>query len=122
MVKSFLIVGIGGALGTILRFTTAKLLSSYQLHFPIATFAVNIIGCFLIGLFLGIAEKNEWMQGNMLLFLATGFCGGFTTFSSFAVENVLLAEKQFFSTALCYSIASLALGILACKGGFLLTK
>ena len=122
MVKSFLIVGIGGALGTILRFTTTKLLASYQLHFPIATFAVNIIGCFLIGLFLGLAEKNEWMQGNMLLLLVTGFCGGFTTFSAFAVENVVLLEKQFFSTALLYSLISLVLGILACKGGFLLAK
>ncbi|HTN45350.1 MAG TPA: fluoride efflux transporter CrcB [Flavipsychrobacter sp.] len=118
MIKSFALVGLGGAMGSILRFGISKWMASYHFISPVATFSINIAGCFLMGLFVGMAEKHQWMQGNWLLLLTTGFCGGFTTFSAFAFENVSLLQKQLFSTALIYSLLSVILGILACKAGF----
>jgi CrcB protein len=118
MLKSFALVGLGGAMGSILRFGISKWMASYHFTFPVATFSINIVGCFLIGLFVGMAEKQQWVQGNLLLLLTTGFCGGFTTFSAFAFENVSLFQKQLFSTALVYSLLSVVLGILVCKAGF----
>ena len=120
--KPFLLVGLGGAVGSMLRYGIGKVLQPHTSGFPLATFSVNIIGCFLIGLLFGLAEKHQWMNTNLLFLLATGFCGGFTTFSAFAFENISLMEKQLFSTTLIYSLLSVVLGILVCKAGFILAK
>ena len=122
MFKNIVLVGAGGAVGSIFRYLIAIVLKESSAQFPWATFTVNIAGCFIIGVLFGWAEKYEWMQGSLLLFLATGFCGGFTTFSSFALENIGLFQKHLTVTAILYMMLSLFLGLLLCRSGFSLVR
>jgi CrcB protein len=111
MLKNALIVGLGGALGTILRFLIShatKNVSPYWL-----TLFINLAGCFLIGLLFGLFKTNE-LGPTQKLFLTTGFCGGFTTFSAFSLENIQLMQEGKYPVALLYT----ALSII---GGFSLT-
>ena len=85
--KQILLVFIGGGIGSVLRFFIGKYLNSPVTGIPYGTFAANVIGSLLIGIILGLAAKNEALSSNQTLFLATGFCGGFTTFSAFAYEK-----------------------------------
>ncbi len=87
--KQLLLVFIGGGFGSVLRFIIAKYLNSSENGIPYGTFAANIIGSLLIGIILGLAAKNNTLTENQTLLLATGFCGGFTTFSTFAYENLV---------------------------------
>ena len=98
MFKSLLLVGTGGFLGSIARFLTSKYMQdNFPSAFPFGTFFVNISGCFLIGLIYGFSEKSSSLTLGWKLFLAVGFCGGFTTFSTFANENLaLLRDGDFF--------------------------
>ena len=84
--------------------------------FPWATFAVNVIGCLLIGLFTGIAASGH-LPAQWKLVLITGFCGGFTTFSTFMNENYLLGKDHLLMLAI-YTLASLALGMAALVVGY----
>ena len=122
MLRAFLLVGIGGFFGSIARYGIGLALNKYFTKpFPVATLAVNLIGCFLIGLLFGIAQRNSELQSNWWLVLATGFCGGFTTFSAFALENNnLLADKHSMS-AIGYTRFSVVFGIFLCKLGMILT-
>lgn len=122
MIKSFALVGLGGAIGSMIRYGIYKLMTSGQTIFPWGTFLINVIGCFIIGVIMGASTKEGWLQESTTLLLATGFCGGFTTFSAFALENVSLMEKQFFSTALLYTVVSVLVGIIVCKLGIVLTR
>ena len=83
--------------------------------FPWATFAVNVLGCLLIGLFTGIAASGH-LPAQWKLVLVTGFCGGFTTFSTFMNENYLLA-KGHTAMLVAYTVASLVLGMAALTAG-----
>jgi fluoride exporter len=120
--KNILIIGLGGFLGSISRYLAARYIQSMFLSsFPFGTFVVNITGCFLIGLFYGISEKSG-MGTETKLFLTVGFCGGFTTFSTFANENLaLLRENDLLYFAL-YAALSVFLGILATYFGNLVIK
>lgn len=109
--KSLLWVALGGALGSMGRFLISRWLPSSA--FPWGTFAVNIAGCFLIGIFWAMSLKNTAITENFRLFLITGICGGFTTFSTFALENLSLLRDGKFSLFLMYSLGSLVLGIFA---------
>ncbi|OSZ79474.1 hypothetical protein CAP35_14845 [Chitinophagaceae bacterium IBVUCB1] len=123
MLRSLLLVGLGGAAGSILRYVVSIFISKqYAKPFPLATFIVNIVGCFLIGLLFGYVQKNNNQQGDIWLLLATGFCGGFTTFSAFALENVNLMKGQLSITALLYVVASVVVGILLCRVGITLSS
>ena len=90
MFKAMLIAGAGGFIGTCLRYLVGKLAHYvFSSPFPWGTFAVNIIGSFVIGIFFGMAEKAHLISANMNVFLITGFCGGFTTFSYLVLSIVL---------------------------------
>ena len=82
--KSFLLVFLGGGLGSGLRYLVTITMNQYSKVLPFGTFTVNMLGCLLIGLILGYAQKENTLTSNQTLLLATGFCGGFTTFSAFA--------------------------------------
>jgi CrcB protein len=116
MIKNFLLVGLGGALGSMLRY--AVYLSVTVKNFPLGTFAVNIAGSFIIGIVLALSLKDESFLNNWKVFLATGICGGFTTFSSFSAENVALFQNGKFGIALLYITLSIVLGIAAAWLGF----
>lgn len=120
--KQILLVFIGGGIGSVLRFIIGKYLNSPVTGIPYGTFTANIIGSLLIGIILGLAAKNDALSSNQTLFLATGFCGGFTTFSAFAYENhVFLKSGDFLSFAL-YTIASFIIGFLAVFFGMYVVK
>ncbi|HYD21456.1 MAG TPA: fluoride efflux transporter CrcB [Flavipsychrobacter sp.] len=122
MLRAFLLVGLGGGLGSIARYALSLFINRLGTHsFPLATFTINMTGCFLIGLLFGMGSKVVWAQGDGWLVLATAFCGGFTTFSAFALENVGLFNKQLSVTALLYTLLSVLGGILLCRLGIWLT-
>lgn len=122
MLRAFLLVGLGGAIGSMARYGVSLAVNRfYALSFPLATFLINITGCFLIGLLFGIAQKQDDLQSGMWLILATGFCGGFTTFSAFALENANLLKGNLSVTALLYTVLSVILGILLCRLGITIT-
>lgn len=95
MFKAMIIAGLGGFIGTCLRFLTGRFFHFVgATAFPWGTFTVNIIGSFVIGIFFGLAEKTHLISASMNVFLITGFCGGFTTFSSFADDMYLLLQQK----------------------------
>lgn len=113
MWKDILYVGLGGGIGSILRYLTSRTVARFvQADWLFTgTFAANIIGCFLIGLFAGwILAQNPDNQTFRLLFIV-GFCGGYTTFSTFAFENLRLLETNQWALMLLYTLSSIVLGI-----------
>ncbi len=121
--RNVLIVGLGGAMGSIARYLSQKYIYEWHPHpFPFGTFFVNIFGCFLIGVFYGLAEKGNILTPEWRLFLTTGLCGGFTTFSSFAFENFVLLKAGDFLYFGLYTAGSVILGIAAAFGGVALFK
>ena len=122
MMKNFLLVFIGGGFGSGLRYLIGKYLNSSLGGFPIGTFTVNIIGSLLIGLILGYAAKENSLSQNQVLLLATGFCGGFTTFSAFAHENFQLLKTGDIMQFSIYTIGSIVVGLIAVFIGIYITK
>jgi CrcB protein len=123
MIKILLIIGTGSFVGGISRFLASRFIQNSIISaFPYGTFIVNIIGCFLIGLFYGISERGNMMNPEWRMFLTVGFCGGFTTFSTFASENVaLIRDGNFFHFAI-YTSLSVFIGLMATYLGNLITK
>jgi len=113
--KEFLIVGAGGAIGSMLRYAGNVLYNNRS--FPVTTLLINIIGSFIIGLAIGYSLKNQ-SSVNWKLFLATGICGGFTTFSAFSFENLVLLQNGKIFTCLLYILSSVVLGITAAWLGY----
>ena len=120
MMRNFLIVGLGGMIGSMLRYAAAILIKNQP--FPYATFAVNIVGCFVIGAIAGFTIKSATLSNEWRLFLATGICGGFTTFSSFSLESLQLLQQNRPATAVMYIGTSIVLGIAAVFAGWMLMK
>jgi len=120
--KQFLLVFLGGGIGSGLRYLISKALNPYLPSFYLGTFGVNILGCLLIGITLGLGAKWSSLSNNLILFITIGFCGGFTTFSSFALEEYgMIQEGQYLSFAL-YTISSITVGVLAVVFGLWLAK
>lgn len=114
MLRAILLVGLGSACGGILRYLAGKLIHGViSTQFPAGTMAVNVIGCFLIGLVYCIFNRHTPGDTNMQLLLATGFCGGFTTFSSFIHENHAMLENGNILQFALYTGLSVTLGLLA---------
>ncbi|PWG04155.1 fluoride efflux transporter CrcB [Polaribacter aquimarinus] len=120
--KQLLLVFIGGGFGSVLRYAIGKWLNNTENGIPFGTFAANILGSLLIGVILGYAAKNETLSQNHTLLLATGFCGGFTTFSTFAYENHVFLKSGDFTSFAFYTIASFVVGFLAVFAGMYLVK
>lgn len=123
MIKNILLVGLGGGAGSILRYWCQKWFAEHTVqNFPWSTFTVNLTGCFLIGLIYAVAEKTTLLSPQTRLLLITGVCGGFTTFSTFAFENVNLLRSGDMIYFLLYSIGSVVLGITAVFAGIAVIK
>lgn len=123
MIRDLLIVGSGSAIGGICRFLLGKLVMQFFPYpFPLATFLINISGSFLIGMSFAMFGKSGHMSPSALLFLTTGICGGFTTFSAFSYENILLMRNGHNLLAIIYIVGSVLLGVLAALTGYSITK
>ena len=114
--RNILFIFLGGGVGSVLRYLismyTQKLIKIGS--FPLGTLLVNILGCFMIGFFTSYFMKSD----NYLKYLLiTGLCGGFTTFSTFSIENYSLWENQQFATLILYIVLSILLGFIAVFGG-----
>lgn len=122
-VKNILLVVAGSATGGVLRYLlTLFFIAKEWNKFPWATFTVNMLGCFIIGIVYAVTEKSAAGNHHLRLLLTTGFCGGFTTFSAFAYENVQLLKLQTSGTAMIYIFISVILGITATFLGIALFK
>lgn len=114
---------MGGFLGSISRYLTGLFFVRFWPDvFSLGTFIANILGCFLIGLFVGLAQKNESLNPAWKMFFVVGFCGGYTTFSSFSLENLQFLQKAQYINFGIYAFSSLILGLLAVVAGFLFAK
>lgn len=123
MLKSILIVGFGGFIGTVARFLTSRYFQeNIASVFPWSTFTINIIGSLLIGIFFGISEKGDFMSPDIRLFLTVGICGGFTTFSTFSNDAFLLLRQDEWLRFAFYTSMSFFLGLLAVYVGRFIIK
>lgn len=123
MIKQILLVGLGGGVGSICRYLfTLWSVKRWGEGFPMATFGVNITGCLLIGLLVGLCAGYNWMDQQIKLLLITGFCGGYTTFSTFSLENWGLLETGNYGQLFFYTLGSVVFGITAVWLGLLLSR
>ncbi|SDS02740.1 fluoride efflux transporter CrcB [Winogradskyella sediminis] len=120
--KQLIFVFLGGGFGSVLRFIIGKWLNNSETGIPYGTFVANIIGSLLIGIILSLAAKNDTLSQSQTLLLATGFCGGFTTFSTFAYENHVFLKTGDFMSFAVYTVASFVVGFLAVFIGMWLVK
>lgn len=113
MIQNYLLVMVGGALGAAARYGVGRLCANITMaNLPAGTFAVNIVGCFVLGFLTAFGESHTAIPRGVLLMLTGGFCGAFTTFSTFSGETIKLLEEGQWASALTYVAASLVLGLL----------
>ena len=121
MIKNLILVFIGGGLGSSLRYIISKYLNASSL-LPYGTFLVNVLGSLILGVVLGYAIRTNTLNNPSNLILGVGFCGGFTTFSTFSFENYSLIRSGDYLSFSVYFFGSLILGILAVLVGILISK
>jgi fluoride exporter len=115
--RTCLFIGLGGFLGSVCRYLISLLPLSDRTGFPFTTLAINILGAFLIGILFGIPLRMPNVSENMLAFLRVGFCGGFTTFSTFALELSVMMDAGRMRAVIVYILLSVLLGVAAVFAG-----
>ena len=121
--RILLLVGLGGGIGSVFRYLTSVVVNRhFQTIFPWATLIANVLGCLIIGLLLGFIERHQLTNPGLKYFFITGFCGGYTTFSSFASENMSLFQAQNTGVAFLYIAASILTGLFAVWLGLVIAK
>ena len=119
MIKNLLLVLLGGGFGSVARYLLSYFFTKNNTsNFPWATFIANSLGCLIIGLLFGYIQKNNLQNETLKLLLITGFCGGFTTFSTFSLENIQFIQNQNYNLAIIYTLTSLFVGFLAVIIGY----
>jgi CrcB protein len=123
MFRTALLIGSGGFIGSVARYYISRLnLSIHFLSVPLGTLLVNVAGSLIIGILMGLSEKSSIVSTDARLFLMVGLCGGFTTFSSFTMENLTLMHNGQFLSVLVYTGLSLFLGFFAVYIGYAVTN
>jgi fluoride exporter len=123
MFRTLLLIGTGGFIGSVSRYLASRFVQdNFQSSFPFGTFLVNVSGCLIIGLIYGLSERSSFISPGWKMFLAVGFCGGFTTFSTFANENLAMLRDGDYLHFLIYTGLSVFLGIAATFIGVIITK
>ena len=123
MLKTLLFIGAGSFAGGIARYLLSRAVHTHSSSpFPWGTLAVNVLGCLFIGLLYGLFERGNLLNNELRIFLTVGFCGGFTTFSTFVHENYSLLGDENFLHFILYSVLSFALGLLAAYLGHWIIK
>lgn len=116
MLKNILLAGLGGSIGTMLRFASSHFFRTPR--FPFATLSINVIGSLIIGVVFGLAVRDSNFDSNWKVFLASGICGGFTTFSAFSLENLQMLQQGKYFLLLVYILSSIIAGIFAAWIGY----
>lgn len=122
MIKDFILVGIGSGIGGICRYLMSVIMGHAHNGFPWGTFTANIAGCLLIGILWGVTNRYQNMSQAFTLMLMVGFCGGFTTFSTFSKEGLAMLQSNNYILFLIYTLGSVALGLMAVGLGYVVTK
>jgi fluoride exporter len=123
MIKSILLVGAGGFLGSVARFLITHFIYRWlSPAFPLGTLSVNLIGSFLIGLIFGFFARGILHGEGWQLFFIIGILGGFTTFSAFSLELMLMLREGQFTPAILYTAGSVLLGLTFCMVGFFIAR
>jgi CrcB protein len=122
MIKDIILVGIGSGIGGICRYLVSVFMGQTHSGFPWGTFVVNIVGCLLIGILWGLMSRFQNLAPAFSLLLMVGFCGGFTTFSTFSKEGLTLLQTDNYMLFTLYVLGSVVIGIMAVGIGYLVTK
>ncbi len=121
--RALLFVGIGGGLGSIIRYIISVFVGRHvPIVFPLGTLLVNVSGCFLIGVFYSIFSRHADFNPEWRLFLITGICGGYTTFSTFSYDGLILLKQGSNLSFMLYVLGSVVVGLLATFAGVALFK
>ena len=118
MYKTIIAVGLGGFIGSVLRYLVSRLTAGVDFaSLPLGTLTVNVLGCFVLGLLTGLFERTGNLSPELRLLLTTGVCGGFTTFSTFSNDGLILIKQEFYGMFALYTLLSITLGVLAAFAG-----